>query len=84
MIVNMQESANTVFSDIAGYTAEIRHLEEKRAIVAEKRRGAVLRHAANGHSDAAMARATGLSEPAISKIRKGGPSLKAQRRGATV
>ena len=74
------KSDPAVLRDIAGYTTQIRVHEEKRAELAEKRRLAVIRHHQNGISKAAMARAMGITETAVTKILEGGPSEKAARR----
>lgn len=68
--------------DIAGYTSQMRVLEEQRAAIAEKRRLALVRHYNSGVKIASMARAMGVSEAAVNKLVKGGPSAKAARRGA--
>lgn len=68
--------------DIAGYTAQIRVLEEQRAALAEKRRLAIVRHHNEGVRIATMARAMNISEAAVNKLLKSGPSAKAARRGA--
>lgn len=67
--------------DIAGYTSQMRVLEEQRAAIAEKRRLAIVRHYNAGTKIASMARAMGVSEAAVNKLVKGGPSAKAARRG---
>lgn len=69
-------------TDIAGYTAQIRHLQDQRAQVAEQRRKAVIRHHGNNVSLAAMARAMGVSEAAVNKMVHAGPSQKAASRTA--
>lgn len=68
-----------VLRDIAGYTAQIRVHEEQRADLAEHRRIAILLHHQNGVSKAAMARAMGVTETAVTKIIGNGPSRKASR-----
>jgi len=67
-------------NDIAGYTAQIRHLQDQRALVAEQRRKAVIRHHGKGVSLASMARAMNVSEAAVNKMLHGGPSQKAATR----
>jgi DNA-directed RNA polymerase specialized sigma24 family protein len=64
-------------TDIAGYTAQIRHLQDQRAKIAEQRRKAVIRHHGKGVSLASMARAMGVSEAAVNKMLHAGPSQKA-------
>ncbi|MFJ4029005.1 hypothetical protein ACIPWF_16650 [Paenarthrobacter sp. NPDC089989] len=64
----------TVLRDIAEYTAEIRACALQRALIAEKRRLALIKHSHNGVSIAAMARAMGVTEAAVAKILKNGPT----------
>ena len=84
MIDSMTDQrAEPNLTDIAGYTAQIHHLQDQRAQVAETRRKAVIRHHGNGVSLAAMARAMGVSEAAVNKMVHAGPSQKAASRTRT-
>lgn len=78
--VNAPEE-DTALRDIAGYTSQMRVLEEQRAVLGEKRRLALVRHYNAGVKIASMARAMGVSEAAVNKLIKNGPSAKAARRG---
>ena len=85
MIDSMTDSqrADPNLTDLAGYTAQIRHLQDQRAAVAEQRRKAVIRHHGKGVSLAAMARAMQVSEAAVNKMLHAGPSQKAAARTRT-
>ena len=69
----------SVLRDFAGLTAQINSLSEQRAQIAEKRRKVALKHHQNGVSIHDLAEAAGLSEAAVSKILKGGPSVRVRQ-----
>jgi DNA-directed RNA polymerase specialized sigma24 family protein len=85
MINSMTDQRPTPnLTDIAGYTSEIRNLQDQRAVKAEQRRKAVIRHHGNGVSLAEMARAMGVSEAAVNKMVHSGPSQRAAARAKTL
>ncbi|MFJ4171522.1 helix-turn-helix domain-containing protein [Paenarthrobacter sp. NPDC089714] len=60
--------------DIARYTAQMRDCSMQRALLAEKRRLAMVQHFDDGVTIAAMARAMGITEAAVAKVIKNGPT----------
>jgi hypothetical protein len=76
-----QQAQEARLRDVAGYSAQIRQLEEQRAVIAEKRRLAAIRHWNTGEVTlTALAKAMGVSQPMASKIVHEGPSARASRR----
>lgn len=65
--------------DLALMTAQMRSLEEQRALIGEKRRKRVVYLRSQDVSCAAMARAMDLTEAAVNKMAHGGPTAKAKK-----